>query len=259
MTLTILILIACIVWYRAWYNSPTQKGKRGEKFVSRMLGKLPKEYTTLNNLIFQTEKGTTQVDHVVVSKHGVFIIETKNYIGVIHGDDKSNKWTQVIITQVRHRRKWWKVYTYVTKNQFYNPVKQAYGHVYKIKDLLKDFPHLPAIPIVVFTGETDISKLHCKNYVICSEQLLSIITNNKTTYLNESDVSKVCHILQKYNIRHSVNNKTHVKNLEKARNEVRQTIKSGICPRCGGKLVQRKGKYGFFLGCSNYPNCKFTT
>ena len=36
------------------------------------------------------------------------------------------------------------------------------------------------------------------------------------------------------------------------------TIMEGICPKCGGKLVPRKGKYGEFLGCSNYPKCKFT-
>lgn len=30
------------------------------------------------------------------------------------------------------------------------------------------------------------------------------------------------------------------------------------CPYCGGKLVQRNGPYGIFLGCSNYPECKYT-
>lgn len=30
------------------------------------------------------------------------------------------------------------------------------------------------------------------------------------------------------------------------------------CPFCGGKLVQRNGPYGIFLGCSNYPECKYT-
>ena len=30
-----------------------------------------------------------------------------------------------------------------------------------------------------------------------------------------------------------------------------------ICPKCGGKLVRRKGKYGEFIGCSNYPKCHF--
>lgn len=32
----------------------------------------------------------------------------------------------------------------------------------------------------------------------------------------------------------------------------------GICPNCGGQLVQRTGKYGDFLGCGHYPHCKFT-
>ena len=32
-----------------------------------------------------------------------------------------------------------------------------------------------------------------------------------------------------------------------------------ICPKCGGKLVNRKGKYGEFIGCSNYPKCHYTS
>lgn len=31
-----------------------------------------------------------------------------------------------------------------------------------------------------------------------------------------------------------------------------------ICPRCGGRLLKRKGKYGEFFGCSNFPKCKYT-
>ncbi len=32
----------------------------------------------------------------------------------------------------------------------------------------------------------------------------------------------------------------------------------GICPKCGGKLVMREGKYGTFIGCSNFPKCRYT-
>lgn len=31
----------------------------------------------------------------------------------------------------------------------------------------------------------------------------------------------------------------------------------GVCPKCGGNLIERKGKFGLFLGCSNYPKCKY--
>lgn len=33
---------------------------------------------------------------------------------------------------------------------------------------------------------------------------------------------------------------------------------SMTCPECGGRLYRREGKYGEFLGCGNYPNCKYT-
>ena len=33
---------------------------------------------------------------------------------------------------------------------------------------------------------------------------------------------------------------------------------SATCPQCGGRLYRRNGKYGEFLGCGNYPNCKYT-
>ncbi|MEK9168567.1 MAG: topoisomerase DNA-binding C4 zinc finger domain-containing protein, partial [Patescibacteria group bacterium] len=29
------------------------------------------------------------------------------------------------------------------------------------------------------------------------------------------------------------------------------------CPKCGGKLIEREGRFGKFIACSNYPKCKF--
>ena len=30
-----------------------------------------------------------------------------------------------------------------------------------------------------------------------------------------------------------------------------------VCPNCGAPLVTRKGKFGEFIGCSNYPSCNY--
>lgn len=30
------------------------------------------------------------------------------------------------------------------------------------------------------------------------------------------------------------------------------------CPECGGILVERKGRYGAFWGCKNFPRCRYT-
>jgi hypothetical protein len=50
----------------------------------------------------------------------------------------------------------------------------------------------------------------------------------------------------------------HVQNVQTAMNKYRDNLIFGICPRCGGSLQLRSGKYGNFYGCSNYPKCKFT-
>lgn len=31
-----------------------------------------------------------------------------------------------------------------------------------------------------------------------------------------------------------------------------------ICPKCGNKLVERNGKNGKFIGCTGFPNCRYT-
>ena len=32
----------------------------------------------------------------------------------------------------------------------------------------------------------------------------------------------------------------------------------GKCPECGRDLLKRSGRYGDFIGCSNFPRCRFT-
>lgn len=248
-----------LIAYAIWYNSPSQKGKRGEESITRLLTLLPEEYTTLNDIVFRTENGTTQIDHIVVSKYGVFAIETKNYRGDIYGDDEKNEWKQIIVTKVTYRKKWWKTYTYVTKSQFYNPVKQSLGHAFIIKDLLKTYPNLKIVPIVVFVGNAILKRVESNHHVLYAEELLPTIKGYTTSFLRDEDVQDVINILQNNNVRDVVNNNEHIRNIRAARIKMSSTIHSGICPKCGGRLIERHGKYGTFLGCSNYPSCKFTT
>ncbi len=37
-----------------------------------------------------------------------------------------------------------------------------------------------------------------------------------------------------------------------------KTVTAGFCPHCGGRLEERNGENGSFLGCSHYPFCHFT-
>lgn len=76
---------------------PKIKGFLGEKVVSAILSRLnPQKYTVINDVMLNINGKTSQIDHVVVSNYGIFVIETKNYKGWILGDERSEYWTQVI-------------------------------------------------------------------------------------------------------------------------------------------------------------------
>jgi hypothetical protein len=262
-SILIIILVVALFFYFAKYNSAKgysakEKGMVGEIRVSSILSQLSNEYVTLNDLVYHTEKGTTQIDHVVVSKYGILAIETKNYRGEIYGDDKRQQWTQMIVTDVTYAKKWWKTYTYVTKNHFYNPVKQSLGHSYKIKELLSAFPHAKIVPIVVFTGEAILRNVESKYPVVYEENLLGVINEYKKICLSDDEVQRVLGILKGNNVREVVSDRQHVENLRTAERVVNAVVNSGFCPKCGGHLVERHGKYGFFYGCSNYPKCRYT-
>ena len=53
-------------------------------------------YHLIKNVTVPTYTCTTQIDHIMVSVDGVFVIETKNMKGWIFGDEKQEFWTQTI-------------------------------------------------------------------------------------------------------------------------------------------------------------------
>ena len=90
---------------RGWY---------GEKQVGfrLRLALNSKVYHRYHDLIIPAKFGTSQLDHLLVSEFGIFIVETKNKQGWIFGSGGQAKWTQVI---------------YGKKYAFQNPLRQAYS------------------------------------------------------------------------------------------------------------------------------------
>ena len=104
---------------------PFLKGKFGEFAVGIHAKKyLTKEYILLNNCTLPDEQnGTTQIDHILLSPYGVFIIETKNYKGWIFGGERQKMWTQKIFKQ---------------SYKFQNPLHQNYKHQKVLEQILVD-------------------------------------------------------------------------------------------------------------------------
>ena len=80
---------------------------------------------------------------------------------------------------------------------------------------------------------------------------------NKQT-LSDSIKNQIYSKLTSLSIDNKENKKAHVEQIQNKLSDNKKKIHKDICPRCGGKLLLRKGKYGQFKGCSNYPKCRFT-
>ena len=114
----------------------------GEALVSRVLLSEfgPPDYHLMNHVTIQMDDGTTQVDHILISRFGVFVIETKDYKGWIFANATHETWTQVLFR---------------LRFKFQNPMFQNMRHVRAVQGLL-DFLPLEAIrSVIVFTGDAE--------------------------------------------------------------------------------------------------------
>ena len=212
----------------------------GEFWVKLELRKLPKDkYVVLNDIMLKDEKGTHQIDNLVLSVFGIFVIEMKNYYGLIKGREFDNKWCQ---------------YLGKTKNYFINPIHQNYGHIKSLSKLL-NLEDKYFISIICFSNQSKIN-VRSDSVVTQVDYLKNEILKYKELLI-ENDIKELANIIMFNNIDDKKLRKQHIKDIHTRINNDKELEKNMICPKCGNELIERDGKYGKFIGCSNYPKCKY--
>ena len=196
-----------------------------------------KIYHPLHDVTLDTKDGTTQIDHLVVSKFGVFVIETKNLKGWIFGDAKSKKWTQSLFRK---------------KYQFQNPLHQNYKHLKAVEELLRLEPGC-LHSVVVFVGSSRFKTLMPAN-VIEMRGFLPYLRSKADLRLSSEEVENTIRSIKRAQISGFGVRRQHVRRLK-------TNSENPLCPRCGEAMVLRTAKKGRnvggqFWGCSRYPNCR---
>lgn len=238
------------------YNTPERKGARGERRVHNALTSVldEKEYRVLSDLILPIAGGTTQLDHLVLSRYGVFVIETKNMSGWIFGDAEQKKWTQV--------QKGGK------KRSFQNPLNQNFAHVKAVQEILginNEVLH----NFVVFTGNAEPKTAMPENVAWGLQALGRLIGVRKQHVITDAQVNAYADKLQNKALENTrAVRKEHVQNVEKkAEAKIRTPISKPVnsaaeasCPRCGGEMVKRTNRKtgDTFWGCTSFPKCRGT-
>lgn len=243
MILIVIIIILFVFVYKI--NKHKIKGAIGEFNVASTLKRLPSdEYKVLNNVLIKSGERSSQIDHVVVSIYGIFVIETKKFSGWIHGNEKSQSWTQTF---------------YKERERFRNPIKQNWSHIFALKDYLSYYQNVKYHNIVVFTGNAKLKNITSETPVIYRRQLVRTIkVKSESINLTVEQVNSITSKLSDVTVKSRRTKKKHIAQTKNHVSEFKRKKKLLICPRCDGDLVVRKGQYGKFYGCSNYPKCRFT-
>ena len=241
-------MLACIPILAVLYflKSPWFKGLAGEMLVniSAKIHLNKDKYHILRNVTLPTADGTTQIDHIIVSEYGVFVIETKNMKGWIFGGERQKTWTQ-------------KIFKYTKK--FQNPLHQNYKHVETLKSLL-ELNDQQIFSIVVFVGSSTF-KTEMPENVVNGSGLIKYIKSKDEHALLNADVQM---ILSKIETERLVSSrKTTKAHIEHVKEIVEEKQNSNSCPKCGSPMVIRESKNGpksgeKFLGCSRFPKCRGT-
>lgn len=282
----VFILMIAGVLFKVFF--PKIKGSLGERYINSVLSSLPKDkYFVLNNIMLRSDRGTSQVDHIIVSIYGIFVIETKTFKGWIYGNEYERYWTQNIYGQ---------------KNKFDNPIRQNYGHVKALDGLLCEYKDVPIIPIVAFSGECDLKvklkqekvvyfsglKRLIKQYqreVMSNETALKIYNLIKCSNIDTKETRKehiasikanfrghnekhdniTIDVTEKYNrILNEAQDKPQIDPSETTQEEIAAKVTTAgkmICSRCGSEMIKRKATRGEnagkeFWGCSAFPKCR---
>jgi len=200
--------------------------------------RLGPDYHHFRKIIIPTPRGTTEIDHLIVSRFGVFVIELKDRSGWIFGDQDDAYWTAVHFQQ---------------KFRFQNPLRQNFGHAKAIEDFLGISPHA-LHSVVVFRGSFEF-KTPIPSGVRCHEYL-SWVAEKRDVLLEQPTVDAILASLQSHAQHGWLAGRRHARAVRE------RYADDTTCPKCDGELVLRTAQKGpepgsRFLGCSNYPACRY--
>ena len=104
-------------------------GKRGESeagdFIKHVLNE---DDYLLHNISVELKKSETELDFVIVNECGVHIIEVKNYVGTLYGNEDDNNWRKVKVTGFGRRY----------EKMVRNPIKQVKRQVFILAEYLRE-------------------------------------------------------------------------------------------------------------------------
>lgn len=271
----------------------TKAGIVGEDNILFELKNSGMDMVVLHDICIETQDGlTAQIDYIVITPKLNFIIECKNMIGNIEINAKGD-----FIRTYEFKGKKVKegIYSPITQNERHMTVireKRAESRSKLMAIMARNNFESVYKPLIVLANPKTLvydryAPKELKSKVIRADQLVNTLRRmqqeaksypwsrkemlefakeflqynreERKDYVKKyetlvADINKVVEDVPKNTeSKEQFYKRTSQKNLSRTDNKQEE-----LCPQCQGKLVMRNGKFGKFVGCSNYPNCKYT-
>ena len=136
------------------------------------------EYHVFNNVLINAGLRAARIDHVIVSRYGVFVVETKNKDGWIFGRPGDSHWTQVLDKK---------------RYSFQNPLRQNHLHTQVLAGCFgvnSSCMH----SVIVFWGNCEFGTVMPDN--VLNNNLIGFIKSKQEVLLTDNDMEQICRQLQ---------------------------------------------------------------
>lgn len=189
-----IIVVVIILVLLSYMNTPNGKGLIEELKINRILKKIAKKVGGIEfrDLMLEDSKSSSQIDNLLLTQKALYVIEAKNYGGMIFGSEENMNWTVTVKHVNKKKSKSGKVYskTNISKHKFYNPIKQNITHINKINNLISSLKGVPIYNIVVFGNRAQLKDVtHSDNSIVVNRIKLykTIINIDKSIDLSNLD------------------------------------------------------------------------
>ena len=178
-------------------------GKRNYKPVKKQVA-LQQIMNNPNAVLYEIVRKSSQLDHLIVSPYGIFVVETKNHKGWVFGDINGKVWTQVL-----NGENGWRAYGGHAHYTFFNPVQQNELHMMHLSEKIK-IPRNYMTGMIVFTNpDAFLGNINC-NCCFTLDKFAEALLSYKTPIWTMKQTEQVIKLVENLNSSSYSKSKEHV-------------------------------------------------